>query len=645
MDDRVPGRAERVAEAAVAAVGFVHLWTMLVVRAGGSFHLLLAGLPLPLLATVLTWRWLGGSARPALLSVTPSSTAIGLAAAAAVALWGWYGRMIPWVAAWSLLLVAMGAFAGLQPREPTLTAPRRSWLAAVLVAGAAAAVLTLVVDRPDGDDGYYLGQVAGTLAHPDLPVLGFDVMHGDVTAPVQQPAHRAQSFEVLVAALAFLVPIGHEWLYYGVLPAVFSALFALTAGLLAREVVGERAAVPAVLASVVLAALWGGLNPTPGNFAMARMFQGKAVFATVWMPLVVWAALRFADRLDARSWALLALAIFGASSFTSSALVAAPVGAAFAVLAALRPDRSAVRAAAGGLLAALPSVVSLLLVKLDVDAAGIPPHFSRTYDWVDFYGPGARVPLSFGLLALLPAFARTPWAARYVLVVFFLLLNGVTADRLGTLSSLFEWRIYWSVPTLAILGASLGGLAIWSVRRVPVGAVLAVLFLVAFGRAGPWVGDRQSRASWGWPHWDRVEDGCAIAARAIAHDRVHPALLHRDAAICATAWLERPPLIGVRQFYLEHLYRHIGEEEGFRRVKLLRFVDGNGKRRNAPWVLDELDRRCVVSLAFDGKASERLDTDALTARGWREELVAGDLQLWVRDSCEPPGVTSRPPAD
>ncbi len=495
-----------------------------------------------------------------------------------------------------------------------------------------AATIGLVVHRPDGDDGFYLGQIAGTLAHPDRPVLGFDTLHGDPAAPIQQPAHRAQSYELLVTLAAWLVPaLGHENFYYIAFPILWSAAFPLTVALLTGTIGDPRRAPLAALGAVLLATLWGGENVTPGNFGLARIFQGKAVFATTWMPLVCWSALRYGDRPDRRTLARLAAALFGSALFTSSALVVAPVGAALVAVPFLRSNRRAA-VLAGIALACLPSALLLLRLRTELRAAGIEPTGWREFGLREVYGPGLRLPVAYGLFALVPlaANARRHWAYGYMAAVGVLLLTGVAGALLGSVSAPFQWRILWAFPALCFGGIALSGLATLRWRGRAWGRWVAAVVLVSFAASGPWIGATVNRASWGLPGWDRDPFACAMARRALEGADHHPVLLHREVAVCATARIHRPPLVAVRRNYLAHLARHFGDRESHHRLRLLRFASGQLPPRALPWALDQLDERCVHRLVLAESALQRYPMAAFRERRWRLDDRIGPFVLLGR---------------
>lgn len=510
--------------------------------------------------------------------------------------------------------------------------PGRRLLLTVALLALVAGAGTLSLVRADGDDAFYVGQITGTLAHPQLPVASFDVLHGDVTAPIQQPAHRGQSYELLVAAAAWILPVDHRALYYFVFPVLSAALAMVATALLARDLLDDDdGAALAVGFALGLAFIWAGTHVTPGNYHLVRLFQGKGVFVSTWMPLVLWAALRFGSSPGRWTWTRLVLAVFGASALTSTALVVAPVGAALGVLPFLRPTRSGARLALAGLATAIPSLLVLLRVKAEIDAAAIVPHGVTTWSLWQWLGAGPRAVVAMLLFLALPAVAgpaKRRWAAVYVGVVVVALFNGLSGSLLARVSDVLSWRLYWAVPLLPLVAIALGGLALRGRRQ-------ALVVLVALGgfTPGPWVGSRTNRAEVAWPpRYDQQAGPCALAERVITHDVTHPALLERTVAMCTTAWVERPPLLTVRQFYTRHLERHQGPAETRRRLELFRLTLGQVPKARAGRLFDDLDDRCVTALAVRSNARRRYLT-LLTEHRWTLDTEQGDVSLYLRDGC------------
>src|SRR6185369_3247695 len=100
-----------------------------------------------------------------------------------------------------------------------------------------------------------------------------------------------------------------------------------------------------------------------GNFAFVRLWQGKSIVLSVFMPLVYENALRFAARPGRRDWMMLMAAQIAAVGVSSSALWLAPVGAAVALCCAVRPSWRGIGVVLLGMLASVYVLAAAWVVR------------------------------------------------------------------------------------------------------------------------------------------------------------------------------------------------------------------------------------------------------------------------------------------
>lgn len=653
----------------IAGMGVFQLVFTFAVRAGASFHALMWLMPLVVAGALAAVWWVDlvpsetdedapapvpdPAPAPTLLA-TPTLLACLVATAA------WQVESIDFTTLWMVMLVhGVVLVLGTGGRLRWATDARWSDLAGAGAAMVAGFFVTMAIRRPEGDDGYYLAQVVANREHADLPLLSFDAMHGDVTLPLQQPAHRAQGYETFVSVVTEIFGFHPFDTYYIWLPAFFALAAAVGVWLTARAIGGRRVANVAALGSVVLLALWAGDYYTPGNFTYVRMFQGKGVLVGVYIPLLAYAALRFVATVDARSWVLLTLAQMAAAGCSSTALVVAPLGAALVVLAGISFDKRGLKLAALGVASALPVVVMLLLVKIDVDAMG--GMFSETgfrSGWRQSLGRHGRSALTLAVLATLPLVARwmkrpgADWASRYVFVASLLVVNEWTAvelaDRAG---DLYRWRLYWALPIPTLVATMIGLLAVGATGgdRVRPGArMLSLVTLVAFTSifvtSGKPTWDKNNKAKFEWADW-RIGAAELGGAQAVLHHSGPDALVLalEYVAIRVAPFPDSPELVGVRKMYTRHLARVLGREEAAKRVRLQDFVEKPRRGGDIPWAMAEIERRCVTVLAFGHRGwsgNPGIET-ALRAHGFEPsdlpQKSMGRYRVWHRDpsDCQP----------
>lgn len=191
----------------------------------------------------------------------------------------WWGSLIGLGVAWRI---------GCTTNEVRTTmAPFRTRDRAIVLLVAIVAVLvTLVVTRPDPDDAFYMSIPATLLRFPHAPVLLHDTMYRMADLPLLLPVYRADSYEVLVGMLSRLSGIPHMAIAHLVLPALFAVFAVLGWARLLMRLVPERWATSLVILFLCVLAL-GEAHQSYGNFAFVRLFQGKAILATVMVPAVV----------------------------------------------------------------------------------------------------------------------------------------------------------------------------------------------------------------------------------------------------------------------------------------------------------------------------------------------------------------------
>jgi hypothetical protein len=455
-----------------------------------------------------------GGRAPIVLAV-----ALALVVAAAVALA--FARR-PWPLLWVLWVAAAIAVLIAGARGP-LVPPGRSRRSAGAGAGVALAwaagiaALSLVLVKPNADDAYYLRQAAWIAEHERFPLR--DTLHShDVLPATFSPP--LPSFEPLLGTLAGTAGLTVPELAFLVVAPVVSALAVLALWRLLRTW-QVRMVAPALSVAIVFllfavepADTDVGLDHLPGDFFVARPWQGKVVLAAVLVPLLFSLLHEHAAR--RRSLLLLAAAGVAAVGLSTTGTFLIPVVA----LACLVPAaRRAPRHAAAGLAAACAYPAAAMAVALLSE--GRQPARWRPQD----IAPEALVlpAVGSGLLAfvtvtaalagpllLAPRCARlgTAMAALLAALAF---APGVP-DLLYDLTGLGRplWRLMWAMPIAALVGA----LATQPAAAHPRAAVrllpaLAVGALVALAGTPVWQGRNTGLA--GHPALKRDASQLAVA--------------------------------------------------------------------------------------------------------------------------------------
>lgn len=576
-------------------------WTMLchaVVLSGGSFRSLQASALTAAVGAVLLFCLLRLPAPPKSAAPTPPlSGGRGFGAEllwllAAIGIGVYYFLSASFLIYWLLCsaFVAVLLLSPTTPRpaenaaDPRAGPPARVQMAVLVSLVCVAVAVTLLSSRPDADDAYYLNVAIAALDAPHRELLAMDTMHGDPGLPPLATFYQAHTYELLVAFVAELSGIDAATVYYRIGPALFACLLVLAYWLLFRELVGAWAMAGVVVAVVALIA-WGDAHRTYGNFAFVRLFQGKAVMVSLWIPAAMYYAARFTRRHDFASWLGMALTQTIAVGFSSSAIIVAPLAVAVTLLGAMRFTRQdlqrlvlGVGSSAYVVLLAATLFQRVAAHSLQGDGAYPVPAFGESIKLV--LGELPRAALALAAVPLAAVLARRMPRPRMVqgmaLMTLLLVLNPYASVVASWLVVNMSWRIYWAIPMALWIGLAGAGLAMLAAQRGRwrLGLVTALVYVAVFaGVPGYWTLSSQNHNAFGRFQFP------VPAERDIARE---VATLARDGYVLVpwqvSAWiptLHRPPrVIAVRPNYVYILENGLGPPPAAERAFLTAFVSG-----------------------------------------------------------------------
>ena len=658
---KVPA-SERLCDAVVLAFA---LWTVCchaVVAAGSGLLTLLLLFGVALAASLALWlMWRAVSPEPAVSELAavadgprPTSRILRIAALGAGVATALSFAVRPDVFQlwWSaVILLGLAAVALGRGEAGLISPPERSrwsemslWLLA-----AAAVVLTLISHRPDADDAFYVNVAVAAADVPRQALLSLDTMHGIPGLPLYLPVYRVGSYELLNGALSYLTGIPAIYSFHW-LSAAFAALMVPLAHAKLLRILTPRRwlATVATLLFVLVAA--GETHRWYGNFAFVRLWQGKAIFLSVFAPLVYAYALRFAARPNLRDWTMLGAAQIAAVGCSSSALWAAPVGAVIALICAVRPSSRGLKTVLLGTLASGYVLGAGWLVRSAVEGFWVTPAGAQE---VAYSGPalqGALVTvlgdsrlLTFAIVALLTGWVFAPpgLGRRFAVIAPLAMLLGllnpyiagwVTANVTGP----SYWRGMWALPLPILMALVLTSpLQLqddppWSGARRAAWLVLLAAFALLipkYGGLGP-----ENYVRLGWPtlkvpdadyHWatavnERVPPGSAVAVASDIGTWI-VTLHHRNAYP-----------VSVRH-YLRTWGPQLSREDLFERLALQRFVDEPELIAATPQRFrDGLDRFGVRAVCLVSSPTAAAARVVLREAGFVRAQHDDDYELWLR---------------
>ena len=255
------------------------------------------------------------------LSVAFRITALGASLAMSAAYARTHDKAALYIAASCLFAFLFLAQDALADTRFATTQPSPAW---TLFLGLCTAAFIDHINCSDADEAFYQAMASSLTRFPDLPILSFEPLHGDPSRPMSLAVYRVHSFELLSAVLAHGTHISPLRISHVLLPAVAGVLLPFFLLRLSREIAIRNALFVVVMTLCVLA-LDGSEHRSFGNFAMVRFFQGKAIFVTALVPVLLAYGIRFGRQPTRKRFALMACAQIAALGLTSIALPLAPM--------------------------------------------------------------------------------------------------------------------------------------------------------------------------------------------------------------------------------------------------------------------------------------------------------------------------------
>jgi hypothetical protein len=563
---------------------------------------------------------------------------------------------------WSaVILLGVAAVAVCLSDAPRLSPPERSRRSETLLwlMAAAGVVITLISHRPDADDAHFVDFAVSAADVPSRALLGEDTMHGIKGLPLHLPAYRAESYPLLNGAVSYLTGIPAIYCFHWLSAALAALLVPLAHAKLFRILTPRRwLAAVATLMFILLAA--GETHRWYGNFSFVRMWQGKSIFLSVFLPLICAYALRFAVRRNLRDWIMLAAAQIAAVGATSSALWAAPAVATFALCSAAWPSRQGLKTVVLGALASTYVSGGALLIRVSLtrmsfgvrmpfgivpSEQGPDPTTAVVHDaLVTVLGDSRLLIFAIAILMTGWVFAPTALARRFAVVfplaVLLALVNPYTAVWVAhNVTGPVYWRSLWALPlpiVMALVLTSPLSLGVSSSRPVARGALWLAL-LTAFALLVPRYGGlskanrvRLSRPGLKVPH---TAYRWAAEVNASVPPGSHVAVPSKIDIWIVTFHHHVYPLT-VRH-YLRPWPNILSYEEILDRNTLRGFLDAPERVDRSPQQFrDELDRYHPQAVCMASSPRAETARAILRQSGFHMTLARKGYELWLRSGAD-----------
>jgi hypothetical protein len=505
--------------------------------------------------------------------------------------------------------------------------------------------VTLSSRRYDIDDSFYVNLAVAVADFPELPLLRFDTIHG-LGLPLHASFYRVHAFEPLAGLLSHVTGIETIGIIHLFFAGIAGLLTPLAAARLLR-MLDSRRWLWAVMVVMVFYLYFPGPHRSFVCFAFVRLFQGKAVFLTVVVPLIAAYGIRLGRVPSRRNALFLAAAEIAGMGMTSSAVWLSPLIGLLAVAASFRFRRDDLKSLAYGALSSLYvlAVGAFLFLKMkggqtgggtgDLLGGGVSVKVqSEALQLV--LGEGGILPMSMAIILLSWPLCRTALARRFLAIsglAFFLLLANpyLTAFLKSYVTGSTYWRVLWilPVPTMVALcficvvgrpATTLGG-------RLQLGMVAAMLaaYLLTF--------TVRREVSWGLPRL-KVPAEYAVA-RAL-----NRSLAPGSYALAPSVVSQYLPTFNNYSYPLlaKAAYLRTNRADRLMRGSLVSYVsNARRKRLSYLWLRRGLNRYRVSGIAFvtTRQPGPWVDVDArlhavLRRIGFRKSETLRNHEIWIR---------------
>ena len=282
--------------------------------------------------------------------------------------------------------------------------------------------------------------------------------------------------------------------------------------------------------------------------------------------------------------------------------------------------------------------------------------WGTAYDSSNYYikvmfEPSMRTPIALLAILALPLAAHAArlssavWITRFVFLLYLLVMNNLTGPLLASYAANnFVWRLYWAIPAPALVASALAiGIAFackaWSNNKSTPGVLVLTVSTVMFAAflvAGKWTITPSERIFYHWATPKVYYLDYRVAQYVAKHTPSHTvALVAYPVAKYVTYFHHAPPLIAVRQLYLDGYTRYWGKQETLERKYLASYVS-NGitsqheLKKMTPWVLRQIDKRNIGTIVTSGKVGYYMPfRQGLVKRGFHA-LSSADRIIWLK---------------
>jgi hypothetical protein len=384
-----------------------------------------------------------------------------------------------------------------------------------------------------------------------------------------------------------------------------------------------------------------------GNFGFVRLHQGKAIFLSVLVPLLMAHGLQFGRAPSARHWIQLALTQIASVGMTVSALWIAPLVSGLAVASGVADRKRLLRTLLLG--TSTSGYVLFLGLWLSRHALGASDS-STPHTSAELAVESLQLVLGQGRLALVTLLvviaawlvSQTPIQRRFLTVFplgFLVLWSPYWAKWLAenlTHPSL-HWRVFWVLPVPALFAVGLTApiesrATGWAPAWLRITLSLAPAIALFFFGSNVHILSSENRVWLGAPTWKVPRDAFSAACAMTE-------LVPRDAIVLGPpeveTWIttlhDHPVPLVVRDQYLAQIGPYLGAEEVERRRQLVQLVSAAPVSPDSSSLLRAaVESYPLAAVCLAQQASTPEAREALSDASLQRTILIPGFEIWSR---------------
>lgn len=310
----------------------------------------------------------------------------------------------------------------------------------------------------DTDDANFINLGIGVFRSQG-GIFELDTMIGDGPLPLHLPTYKAHSFELLFATLAYILPGTTLFYAHIAIPVLLCGVLAFSLFYINTSLFGRHWFSASLIQLAILIFCLDTISSL-GAHGLFRLFQGKAGFLLIIMPLIVAQTIRWNTYGKYRDLVFTFLLMVSGCGFTANAIFAAPMALGLAALPFLFMKPLSASNIKQWLLTFSPVIYPALIAGLILSLEGAHPSeilTPATLTEAIFTHLGWSL-IGVLFLAMLPVAAfftknhiAAKYSAIYVAAAVFFLLNPLLWPIYAAITGNLPARLFWSLPIPLLL--------------------------------------------------------------------------------------------------------------------------------------------------------------------------------------------------